>query len=86
MLRYFARLKGVAEAEVGPLLERVGLGNAAKRKLGGYSKGMLQRLNFAQALLGNPRLLIVDEPIEGLDVQGVREFFEILKRDRKSVV
>ena len=86
MLRYFARLKGVAEAEVGPLLERVGLGNAAKRKLGGYSKGMLQRLNFAQALLGNPRLLIVDEPIEGLDVQGVREFFEILKSDQDRTV
>ena len=86
MLRYFARLKGVVEAEVSPLLERVGLGNAAKRKLGGYSKGMLQRLNFAQALLGNPRLLIVDEPIEGLDVQGVREFFEILKSDQNRTV
>jgi Cu-processing system ATP-binding protein len=86
MLRYFARLKDVAEAEVSPLLERVGLGNAAKRKLGGYSKGMLQRLNFAQALLGNPRLLIVDEPIEGLDVQGVREFFEILKSDQDRTV
>ncbi|MDP6371255.1 MAG: ABC transporter ATP-binding protein [Vicinamibacterales bacterium] len=79
-LRYLARLKGVSQDEVGPLLSEVDLAGAAHRKLGGYSKGMLQRLNFAQALLGNPRLLVVDEPIEGLDAHGVREFFEILKR------
>ena len=78
-LRYFAKLKGVAVTEVDPLLERVGLAQAAKRRLAGYSKGMLQRLNLAQALLGDPRLLVVDEPIEGLDVQGVREFFDIVR-------
>jgi Cu-processing system ATP-binding protein len=78
-LRYFARLKGVPATEVAPLLERVGLSHAARRKLGGYSKGMLQRINFAQALLGSPDVLVVDEPIEGLDAHGVREFFEILK-------
>ena len=78
-LRYFAKLKGVSRAEVDPLLERVGLIHAAKRRLAGYSKGMLQRLNLAQALLGNPRLLVADEPIEGLDAQGVREFFDILQ-------
>jgi|TARA_B100001964_G_scaffold167309_1_gene183764 Cu-processing system ATP-binding protein len=79
-LRYFARLKGVAQHEVAPLLAQVGLTAAAGRKLGGYSKGMLQRLNLAQALLGDPRMLVVDEPIEGLDADGAREFFEILKR------
>lgn len=78
-LRYFARLKGVSQDEVEPLLARVGLADAKKRKLGGYSKGMLQRLNVAQALLGDPKVLVVDEPIEGLDVQGVHEFFDILK-------
>ena len=80
-LRYFARLKGVSqnEDEVERLLAQVGLTDAANRRLGGYSKGMLQRLNFAQALLGNPRVMVVDEPIEGLDATGVQEFFDILK-------
>ena len=78
-LRYFAKLKGVAATEIEPLLERVGLAHAATRRLAGYSKGMLQRLNLAQALLGSPRLLIVDEPLEGLDAQGVRDFFDMLR-------
>lgn len=77
-LRYFAQLKGVPVNTVGPLLERVGLGAAATRQVGGYSKGMLQRLNLAQALLGDPRLLVLDEPLSGLDVQGVTELFDIL--------
>lgn len=77
-LRYFARLKGVSVTEVGPLLEQVGLSTAAIRQVGTYSKGMLQRLNLAQALLGDPRLLVLDEPLSGLDVQGVKELFELL--------
>ncbi len=86
-LRFFARLKGVSTREVAPVLDRVGLSHAANRRVGGYSKGMLQRLNFAQALLGDPRVLVVDEPIEGLDAHGVREFFEILKSiDDRTVV
>jgi Cu-processing system ATP-binding protein len=78
-LGYFARLKGVDGSVIPRLLERVGLSHAGQRKLGGYSKGMLQRVNFAQALLGDPDVLVVDEPIEGLDAHGVKEFFEILK-------
>lgn len=78
-LRYFAKLKGVAMTEVEPLLERVGLAQASRRRLAGYSKGMLQRLNLAQALLGSPRLVVVDEPIEGLDAHGVQDFFDILR-------
>jgi len=86
-LRYFCLLKGADPSDVEPLLERVGLAQAAKRKLNGYSKGMLQRLNLAQALLGDPRVLIVDEPIEGLDAHGVRDFFEILESaERRTVV
>lgn len=78
-LRYFARLKGVNESQIDGILERVGLTDAAGRKLGGYSKGMRQRLNFAQALLGDPQVLVFDEPIEGLDAQGVQEFLDILR-------
>jgi Cu-processing system ATP-binding protein len=78
-LRYFATLKGVPMTEVEPLLERVGLTHAARRRLAGYSKGMLQRLNLAQALLGDPRLVVVDEPIEGLDAHGVQDFFDMLR-------
>jgi Cu-processing system ATP-binding protein len=78
-LQYFARLKGADLATVDRLLERVGLCDAAARPVGTYSKGMRQRLNFAQALLGEPTILIVDEPIEGLDAHGVREFFQLLR-------
>ena len=85
-LRYFARLKGVDPSEVTPLLERVGLRDAAKRKTSGYSKGMRQRLNLAQALLGDPKVLILDEPIEGLDAHGVRDFFELLKEVKGRTV
>ena len=85
-LRYFARLKGVDPSQVTPLLERVGLREAAKRKTSGYSKGMMQRLNLAQALLGDPKVLVLDEPIEGLDAHGVRDFFELLKEVKGRTV
>lgn len=85
-LTHFARLRGAAKKKVAPMLERVGLESAAKRKVVGYSKGMLQRLNLAQALLGDPRILIVDEPIEGLDPQGVRLFFELLSEGVERTV
>lgn len=78
-LRYLARLRGADPAGVMAMLERVGLGGAAERRVGEYSKGMRQRLNLAQALLGDPRVLVLDEPIEGLDPRGVRDFFELLR-------
>jgi ABC-2 type transport system ATP-binding protein len=60
------------------LLARVGLTDAAGQKLEGYSRGMLQRLGIAQALMSNPDLLILDEPITGLDPKGRREVKQIL--------
>ncbi len=83
-LAFFARLKGVNRAECGPLLERVGLSAAADRRVKGYSKGMRQRLGFAQSLLGKPRLLFLDEPTTGLDPEGIREFYAIVREMRRE--
>lgn len=76
---FFARIKGVDLAECAAGLERVGLSHAANRRVREYSKGMRQRLGFAQALLGTPCLLFLDEPTNGLDPEAIREFFAILR-------
>jgi ABC-type multidrug transport system ATPase subunit len=83
MLAYLLRLKGVEASGglkklVAELLERVNLTFAAKRKLKGYSGGMRQRLGIAQAVAGDPRLIVVDEPTAGLDPEERQRFYRIL--------
>ncbi|MBX6768549.1 MAG: ATP-binding cassette domain-containing protein, partial [Actinomadura rubrobrunea] len=67
-----AQVLGVDAARVDRMLELVGLtGKAARRRVGGYSLGMRQRLGIAQALIGDPSVLILDEPANGLDPEGI---------------
>ena len=79
-LRAIAQAGGFARGRVEELLELVGLADAANRRAGGYSLGMRQRLGLATALLGDPRVLVLDEPANGLDPQGIRWLRDFLRR------
>ncbi|MGH8775449.1 MAG: ATP-binding cassette domain-containing protein [Jiangellaceae bacterium] len=70
-LRVIARAARIDETRIGPLLELVGLIGAADRRVGGYSFGMRQRLGLAAAMLGDPGVMVLDEPANGLDPEGV---------------
>ncbi len=79
-LEHFARMLGVAMSEIPRVAELVSLSHRLEQRVGTYSLGMRQRLGIAQALLGDPKLLILDEPANGLDPAGIREIRELLRR------
>lgn len=88
LLDYYARFSNYTKAErrerVGRLLERVGLGSAADLQLRKYSKGMLQRAGIAQAILHDPQVVFLDEPMSGLDPVGRREVRDIIHELKKQ--
>lgn len=81
-VRFFGKLSGLGgaglQSRVKELLELVGLTEAADRRVGGYSKGMLQRIGLAQALVQDPGLLVLDEPTAGVDPVGSREIRDLI--------
>ncbi len=81
-LAYIARLNGIPRAEadrrIAAALERVGLSDVAHKRVGAFSRGMRQRLGVADVLIKQPQLIIMDEPTQGLDPEGAREFLQII--------
>ncbi|MEO6126044.1 MAG: ATP-binding cassette domain-containing protein [Ilumatobacteraceae bacterium] len=77
-LRALAASNGIPASRVDEVMQLVGLGDAAKRRVGGYSLGMRQRLGLAGVLLGDPHTILLDEPANGLDPEGIRWIRDVL--------
>ncbi len=87
-LRALAASNGIAPSRVDEVLEFAGIASVADKKVGGFSLGMSQRLGIAGAILGDPGVLLFDEPVNGLDPEGIRwirEFFATLAREGRTV-
>lgn len=92
LLAYYAQLSGVSRADrdkrIGPVLQRVGLDDVGDKQLRKFSKGMLQRVGIAQAIIHDPEVVFLDEPMSGLDPLGrheVRELIQSLKDEGKTI-
>ena len=83
-LRVLASIGGFSQKKVSTLLEQVGLGDRGDSKYKTYSLGMKQRLGIAAALLPQPKLLVLDEPTNGLDPSGIQEIRNLIKEMAKS--
>ena len=79
-MKRFSLLYGGTDEDIKELLKFVGLDNTGKMKVGHFSLGMKQRLGLALSLLGNPEILVLDEPVNGLDPAGIKEFRDIIIR------
>lgn len=83
-LKLYARLRGIEYGEVYKILEKVGLGKSMNQKVSKFSLGMKQRAGLALSLLHSPKILILDEPTNGLDPVGIKDLRDILKNLAKN--